>query len=62
MSLKVHECRMSAVECEKRAAGTTDPALKHSYTSLAKKWRDVAIQVERLESQMEALGAHKTLK
>jgi hypothetical protein len=62
MSLKVHECRMSAGECEKRAASTNDPALKQSYTSLAKEWRDVAVQVERLESQMEELGAHKNSK
>ena len=52
MSLKVHECRMSAVECEKRAADTNDPALKQSYESLAKEWRAVAIEVERLESQV----------
>jgi hypothetical protein len=59
MSLKVHECRISADECEKRAAVTSDPALKQSYASLAKEWRDIAIQLERLESQMEALKAHK---
>jgi len=39
MSLKVHECRISADECEKRAAVTSDPALKQSYASLAKEWR-----------------------
>jgi len=62
VSLKVHECRMSAGECEKRAAGTNDPALKQSYTALAKEWRDVAIQVEHLENQMDALEAHKNSK
>ena len=51
--------RISADECEKRAAVTSDPALKQSYASLAKEWRDIAIQLERLESQMEALKAHK---
>src|SRR5215469_1575476 len=59
MSLKVHECRISADECEKRAAVTRDPTPKQSYASLAKEWRDIAIQLERLESQMEALKAHK---
>jgi hypothetical protein len=62
VSLKVHECRMSAIECEKRASRTDDPALKQSYASLAKEWRDVATQVESLESQMEALKAHKNSK
>jgi len=33
-----------------------------SYASLAKEWRDVAIQIEHLESQMEALKAHKNSK
>ena len=50
---------MSASECEKRAAGTHDAALKQSYTSLAKEWRDAANQVEHLESKMEALGDGK---
>jgi len=53
---------MSAGECEKRAASTNDPALKQSYTALAKEWRDVAIQVEHLENQMDALEAHKNSK
>jgi hypothetical protein len=44
------------------AAVTNDPALKQSYASLAKEWRDIAIQLERLESQMEALKAHKNSK
>jgi hypothetical protein len=56
VSLKVHEC------LEKRASRTDDPALKQSYASLAKEWRDVATQVESLESQMEALKAHKNSK
>jgi hypothetical protein len=50
---------MSADECEKRAAGTNDPALKQSYVPLAKEWWNIAIQLEHLESQMEALKAHK---
>ena len=62
MSLRVHECRISAGECEKRSAATNDPALEQSYKSLAKEWRDVAIQIEHLESQMAALEAHKNLK
>jgi hypothetical protein len=53
---------MSAVECEKRVARTDDPSVKHSYESLAKEWRDVAIQIEHLESQMEALKARKNSK
>ena len=53
---------MSAVECEKRAGDTNDPAFKQSYESLAKEWRAVAIQIERLESQMETLKTHKDSK
>jgi hypothetical protein len=59
MSLKVHECRRDAAECENRGGTTSDPELKQQFQSLAKQWRAVAIQIEQLESEMEKLKARQ---
>jgi hypothetical protein len=43
------ECRERAIECEALAAVTDDPKLKATYEDLAKRWRDLARQVDTLE-------------
>src|SRR5437588_9724784 len=47
-SLKVHECQMKAAECERLAAATSNPKLRHSY-------------VERSEEHTSELQSHSDL-
>jgi hypothetical protein len=61
-SLKVHECRMSVIECEKRAANTSDADARQHYSAMAIQWETLALQIERLENEMEELKGRQNAK
>jgi hypothetical protein len=44
---RAEEYRAHARECEDRAAGTRDPDIKQHLLELAKRWRQMADQLER---------------
>lgn len=50
-SQAAQNCRMNAAEWEKRADSTNESALKRSYQSLARQWRDLAHQIDDLERE-----------
>ena len=47
MNADVRELRLKAIDCEKRAAETADPATKHQWEDLAMKWHLMANQAMR---------------
>jgi hypothetical protein len=49
MGKRADEYRERAAECEALAAVTADPKFKATYEDLAKRWRDLARQVDTLE-------------
>jgi hypothetical protein len=49
MGKRAKEYRARAAECEALAAVATDPKFKATYEDLAKRWRDLARQVDTLE-------------
>lgn len=57
VSDKGRNCRLKAAECERRAVATKDDELRQYYIGLAKDWWAMALQVERLEAEIESLKA-----
>jgi hypothetical protein len=51
MGSRAEEYRAKAVECESIASTTSDLKIKAIYADLAKRWRDLARQVDTLERQ-----------
>jgi len=49
MGTRAEEYRAKAAECETMVAATPDPKIKAIYVDLAKRWRDLARQVDTLE-------------
>jgi hypothetical protein len=49
MASKADEYRAKAKECEVMAANLTDPILKQQLIDTARKWRELAVQIERSE-------------
>lgn len=49
MGKRAEEYRERAAECEALAAGISDSKIKATYEDLAKRWRDLARQVDTLE-------------
>jgi hypothetical protein len=49
MSSRAQEYRAKAAECGAIAAANPDPKIKAIYADLAKRWRDLARQVDTLE-------------
>jgi hypothetical protein len=49
MGKRAEEYRALAAECEAMAAAAPDPKFKATYEDLAKRWRDLARQVDTLE-------------
>ncbi|HWX83017.1 MAG TPA: hypothetical protein VNZ48_05385 [Xanthobacteraceae bacterium] len=49
MGKRAEEYRERASECEALAAVTADAKFKSTYEDLAKRWRDLARQVDTLE-------------
>jgi hypothetical protein len=39
--------RAKALECEQLAGVARDPAVVHMYTDVARKWRELAAQIDR---------------
>jgi hypothetical protein len=52
MGKRAEDYRERAAECEALAAVTADPKFKATYEDLAKRWRDLARQVDTLERPM----------
>ena len=49
MSSRAEEYRAKAAQCEAIATATPDPKIKAVYADIAKRWRDLARQVDTLE-------------
>jgi hypothetical protein len=49
MGLRADQYREKAAECDAAAATAPDPKIKLVYDDLAKRWRDLARQVDTLE-------------
>jgi hypothetical protein len=45
---KADEYRAKAAECDHRAAGAADPDIKEQFEDLARQWRVMAKQAERM--------------
>jgi hypothetical protein len=45
---KADEYRLKATECDQRAAGAADADIKEQFEDLARQWRVMAKQAERL--------------
>ena len=48
MISKADEYRAKAAECDQRAAATPDVDIKQQFEDLARQWREMAKQTERM--------------
>ena len=46
MRLEPKECRLQALTCERLAERSTSPILRVAYADLAKKWREMAADLQ----------------
>jgi hypothetical protein len=55
MSAQVESCLQKAAYCERMASTVADPDAKARFADAAKRWRDTAGRIERLEGELAKL-------
>jgi hypothetical protein len=50
LSGQISDCLERAADAERRAAATTDPALRHDYEHIARTWRQLAASYQFSET------------
>jgi hypothetical protein len=50
MSRRVEDCRKKAMKCHHRAFACADPALRVIYLDLVYQWRQIAEEIEAIET------------
>jgi hypothetical protein len=55
MSVQVQTCLEKAEYCDRMASMAADPDAKVRFADAAKRWRDAAARIERLEGELAKL-------
>jgi hypothetical protein len=55
MSAQVETCLEKAADCDRMASIAADPEAKVLFADAAKRWRDTAKRIERLEDELTKL-------
>jgi hypothetical protein len=56
MSVQVQTCLEKAAYCDRMASIAADPDAKAVFVDAAKRWRDAASRIERLEGELARLS------
>jgi hypothetical protein len=55
MSAQVESCLQKAAYCDRMASMVSDPDAKARFADAAKRWRETARRIERLEDELTKL-------